>query len=86
MKSHYDEDDSWNADCRLGTTGPKGTLFLKKGSRLFELFKVKPSPGDKGKVQITLAEDLAKMGIGQSKAKSWVDSAIAKAHAFENRL
>ena len=48
--------------------------------------QVKPSPGDTGKVQITLAEDLVKVGIGEAKAKSWVDSAIAKAHAFENKM
>ncbi len=49
VKRNLTETDRWKDTFKLGTTGPRGTLFLSDGEDVTELYKVRPSNSKKKK-------------------------------------
>ena len=73
--------NEWTPDIKLGTTGPRGTLFIKKGDELWELFQAKRD--DTSDIKITAKEGLAQWGFSEEDAKTIQLKALA---AFEKEF
>ena len=74
--------DDW--DMRLGTTGPKGSFFVRKGRRIFELFKVKAKEGNRRPLAvISSCGDLTSWGLPPATCSEIIDAALAKANNQE---
>ena len=73
----------WNdADTKLGTTGPKGAFFLRKGRQIHEFFRVKAREGARRPVaEIQVCGDLSSWGLPPSKCTEIIDAALALSNA-----
>jgi hypothetical protein len=77
VKKAITDAGEWKDSYKLGTTGPRGTLFLSDGEDVLILFKVRPTT-NRGELTCTIEPylpALLELGIGSLAANAFLDLA-----------